>query len=296
MLRGVGKSSYVDSHRTANTSTMRAPRRMVGTPSQVTVLLQRDAHTHTRYDKEDDEEEEDCPLKPKLNYALLPWLANDAITKVVIFPILLKTREHLQNYRADLKKSKKLLTTSFDVPQFSDSEWNNVLSGRAVDLDQVPSSAYTILHNQRRVGKLAGGDSDIEITMGGSSAPAKIVTNQGEWSITWKYAAKAIVFAFPERKPELEEYEEYITHSFMAMPVGLDQYYKPTGQSQRSEEGVKGFGKGKVGLENTSNILTSSNLGFRCYDTCSIYTTLHCAVMLWYLGYASTALLCYAML
>lgn len=113
---------------------------------------------------------------------------------MVISPILLKTRERLQNYGADLKESKKLLTTSFDVPQFPDSEWNNVLSGRAVD------------------------DSDIEITMGGSSAPAKIVTNQGEWSIAWKYAAKAILFAFPERKPELEEYEEYVTRIFMAVP------------------------------------------------------------------------------
>ncbi|KIM72017.1 hypothetical protein PILCRDRAFT_82246 [Piloderma croceum F 1598] len=77
---------------------------------------------------------------------------------------------------------KSLLSSKF-VPDFPDGEWNNVLSGKSVNLDTVFSTAK----------------------------PSKMIATHGDWVTTWGITSRAVMFAFPHREGELDSYCDYIT-------------------------------------------------------------------------------------
>src|SRR6202050_4167724 len=80
--------------------------------------------------------------------SLFAWLTNDdASTTVLTFSQEL-THKLVQNHMLDLKASKCMVLRSRCVPEFPDSEWNNVLAGKVVNLDVVFSGMYlTVMDN-----------------------------------------------------------------------------------------------------------------------------------------------------
>jgi len=114
----------------------------------------------------------------------------------------------------DPKGTKCSLVNSPTCPEFPDSEWTNILAGRAINLDAVLSGYYSTSNNDERVEEIG----DLEICFV-TVNPTKTVSTAGEWSIAWNRALRATSTAFPHRAGELAEYAEYIIGLFAATDV-----------------------------------------------------------------------------
>ena len=110
------------------------------------------------------------------------------------------------------KLTKWSLLNDEDVPEFPDSEWTNVLSGKAINLDVVFSGTLSTVTDNKTVETLG----EFELLFG-AAKPSKTVETHGDWVTAWGAASRAIKFAFPHRADELEAYREYITQYFAAL-------------------------------------------------------------------------------
>lgn len=99
---------------------------------------------------------------------------------------LRKTQSLLENFSQDVKRARSsLLNSNRPIPQFPQSEWLNLLSSNAIDLDHVFSNLYTISHDDRESIELG---RNVEL-LHGLSAPAKTVKLHGDWVIAWEALA-----------------------------------------------------------------------------------------------------------
>ena len=112
----------------------------------------------------------------------------------------------------DLKASKRMVLSAKCVPEFPNSEWNNVLAGKAVNIDIVFSGMYSTIMDNRAIKNIG----DLELHFG-ATKPAKTVKTHRDWVVAWRIVFKAICFIFPHRETELEEYNDYITSYFALM-------------------------------------------------------------------------------
>jgi len=53
--------------------------------------------------------------------------------------------KHVQNHALDIKATKCMVLRSKHVPKFPDSEWNNILMEKAVNLDAIFSGMYSMV-------------------------------------------------------------------------------------------------------------------------------------------------------
>ncbi len=133
-------------------------------------------------------------------------------------PELRKTLRYLRAYAVDIKTAKHDLLNSVAAPEFPDGEWNNVLHGRAVDLDHVFSGQYSLGRDEKRVEKIG----TVEISHK-ALIPSKTVLNSGDWVIAFQRTTEATSYAFPHRRPELEAYGRHILSLFGALAPSLQQ-------------------------------------------------------------------------
>jgi hypothetical protein len=105
-----------------------------------------------------------------------------------------------------------MLLSSKYVLEFPDSEWNNVLAGKAINLDVIFSGMYSTATDNRAIENIR----DLELHFG-ASKPAKTIKTHGDWVIAWRIVFRATRFVFPHRTEELEEYSDYITSYFASI-------------------------------------------------------------------------------
>jgi hypothetical protein len=67
--------------------------------------------------------------------SILPWVVQEEETPTILSPSLRQTQITLENFSQDIKLAKASLLNSPSCPQFPDTEWSNLLSGKAVDFD-----------------------------------------------------------------------------------------------------------------------------------------------------------------
>src|SRR6202522_375932 len=147
--------------------------------------------------------------KAKVDESMFAWVASKKDKHTVLSDNLVKTLKLIDAYTVDPKATKRSLTNQSDCPEFPDSEWKNVVSGRAVNLDAVLSGQLSTTSDDLKVEKFG----DLEISFG-TVDPTKPIKNGGDWSIAWNRTVRAIVFAFPHRLQELTSYGEYIINLF----------------------------------------------------------------------------------
>jgi hypothetical protein len=156
-----------------------------------------------------DELGEPASKRPKLDESEYAWVAGRKGKLILLLENLSKTLKLFDVYTDDPKAVKRSLTNQPDCPEFPDSEWKNVISGRAVNLDAVLSGQLSTTNDDLKVEKFG----DIEVSFG-AVEPTKVVRNGGDWSIAWNRTVRAIAFAFPHRHQELTSYGEYIINLF----------------------------------------------------------------------------------
>jgi hypothetical protein len=129
-----------------------------------------------------------------------------------------------RNYLADVKTAKNKIVGHLRCPIFPDGLWSDVLLGRFIDLDKVYSGYYALESDYHHTQTI--GDIDITLYSGGSgSKPTKSVQTHGEWAIAFSRTRRAILFAYPHRADELEEYEWYVIGQFAAFS-DVSQHYR----------------------------------------------------------------------
>jgi hypothetical protein len=121
----------------------------------------------------------------------------------------------LRIYNIDITKAKFFIKIAPNSPAgIPSSQWERILKGDAVDLNQIFASLHHTIPDEERTGRLG----DTEISFGVVEAKKRISTS-AEWSASWRRASRAIEFAFPHRREELLEYGDYMESEFTAKLV-----------------------------------------------------------------------------
>jgi hypothetical protein len=159
-----------------------------------------------------DEQQSECEpasKKVKVDESVYAWVASRKDKHTVLRDNLAKTLKFIEAYTIDPKATKRSLINEPDCPEFPDSEWKNVIAGRAINLDAVLSGQLSTTQDEPKIEKFG----DFEISYG-AVEPTKVVKNGGDWTIAWNRAVRATVFAFPHRAQELASYGEYVVSLF----------------------------------------------------------------------------------
>jgi hypothetical protein len=154
-------------------------------------------------------EDEPASKKIKVDESTYAWVASRKDKHTALRDTLAKTLELIETYTIDPKATKRSLINQPDCPEFPDTEWKNIIAGRAVNLDAVLSGQLSTTQDDPKVEKFG----DLEISYG-AVEPTKTVKNGGDWTIAWNRTVRATIFAFPHRIHELSSYGEYIVNLF----------------------------------------------------------------------------------
>ena len=125
-------------------------------------------------------DDEPTTKKIKIDESAYAWVSGRQDKRIVLRDSLAKTLKLIEIYTVDPKTTKRSLVNEPDCPEFPDSEWKHIITGRAVNLDAVLSGQLSTTHDDPKVEKFG----DLEISFG-AIEPSKIVKNGGDWSIAW---------------------------------------------------------------------------------------------------------------
>ncbi|KAH9950548.1 hypothetical protein B0H21DRAFT_686422 [Amylocystis lapponica] len=145
----------------------------------------------------------------KVDEALFGWKGHQQVARIFLSPEAKLTQKMVENYSNDIKITKGRLFAVVGIPPFPSEEWDNVLTGRFVDLDRVFAGSYSTYVDERRTEKL--GEFEISTR---SRVPDKRIRTANDWSRAWNRTARAIRFAFPHRASDLEDYGTHIDDCF----------------------------------------------------------------------------------
>jgi hypothetical protein len=164
-------------------------------------------------DSESDDDDEKPVKKQRLLESDMPWYTESGETSLSYSnPSCKKTCGLLRAYNQDISKAKFFIKVTPDSPSgIPSSQWECILKGEAVDLNQIFTSLHHVVPEEERTSRLG----DTEISFGVAEARKRVLT-ASDWSTAWRRASKAISFAFPHRRDELLEYEDYIELEFAA--------------------------------------------------------------------------------
>ena len=162
---------------------------------------------------ESDDDEGKPSKKQRLLESDMPWFTEaDESASPYSDPSCQETCRLLRAYNRDISKAKFFVKIAPKSPTgIPSSQWERILKGEAVDLNQIFASLHHVIPDEERTGRL--GDTEISF---GVSEPRKRISTAAEWSSAWRRASKAIGFAFPHRREELLEYGDYIESEFAA--------------------------------------------------------------------------------
>ncbi|KAL1739559.1 hypothetical protein HDZ31DRAFT_85844 [Schizophyllum fasciatum] len=131
-----------------------------------------------------------------------------------------KTSAILENISREPRVARASLLNNDGRPQFPESEWENMLNGRAINLDTVASSEHSIEIDFKTSEKV--GDFELVFTPGSSSAtPSKVVKSHSDYIIAWDRTVAAYEFVFEHRHDELRDYTRHILQLFKSFPEEL---------------------------------------------------------------------------
>ncbi|KIJ22666.1 hypothetical protein M422DRAFT_196906 [Sphaerobolus stellatus SS14] len=176
-----------------------------------------DTQRQKRKGRDEDEEDEasEGGLTSDLDTSKLPWEIQDTFLPKRLPEELQKTNDTLRLFARDYKKTKVSLLTNPGRPEFPESEWDNIIRGRPIDLDKVLSSLVVVGTDTKHVERLS---SLVELRFG-NATPVKRVSTHGEWEMAWSRACAAMEFVFAHRKSEFRTYTEHIQRKFYATHV-----------------------------------------------------------------------------
>jgi len=165
---------------------------------------------------EEDGDDEHQSGRRRINTGAFPWVIEEDVMPAQLSTELRQTLSILENFSRDIKVSKSSLLNSARCPQFPDSEWTNMLSGRVIDFDHVLSGVYSAAPDEHRREQLGS----IEVVVG-NSTPVRVVKTHSHWVIAYEQYVEATLYVFPHRRNELLIYGKFIRQLFTSFPPEL---------------------------------------------------------------------------
>lgn len=131
------------------------------------------------------------------------------------WPVLSTTQrtQYLQSiYSLNKRQALVSLHSKYTRPPLHRTLWETVLLNDFLDFDRLNFESETLLSTQTSKFSIGDGVS-IEIG-GGDEKRTKKVSDFGSWSILYDKWARAVVFAYPHRSPELDFYRAWMVNEF----------------------------------------------------------------------------------
>jgi hypothetical protein len=145
----------------------------------------------------------------------------------------IETCRILLQFSEDLSGVKSLLRVANDRPEgIPSSQWDRILRGESVDLNQILSSMHFVQLDEERKGRV--GKAEIVFAVAESKRQVK---TGGEWSSAYRRMSKAVTFLFPHRREELSDYADHIEGLFSAKHTNAHTKVILYDQSVRNQVG-----------------------------------------------------------
>ena len=143
------------------------------------------------------------------------------------------TRKTLLKFSDDLSGTKSLLRVADGLPEgIPSTQWDRILRGESVDLNQILSAMHFVQLDEERKGRV--GTAEVVFAVAESKRQVK---TGAEWSSAFRRLSKAIIFLFPHRREELFEYAEHIEGLFSAKHTNAHAKVILYDQSVRNQVG-----------------------------------------------------------
>ncbi len=127
--------------------------------------------------------------------------------------------ELLELYGEDLPWSKFLIQTAHYSPEgIPASQWERILRGESLNLNHFLSSIVRTQIDEDRKARI----EETSLTFNTSEAKRKI-RSAADWATAWRQASEAVVFTFPHRREELEQYQTHVQVEFDARQSHMHQ-------------------------------------------------------------------------
>ena len=144
-----------------------------------------------------------------------------------------ETCRMLLRFSEDLSGVKSFLRVAHNLPDgIPSSQWDRLLRGESVDLNQILSSMHFVQLDEERKGRL--GSAEVVFSVAESK---KHVRTGAEWSSAFRRMSKGVTFLFPHRQEELLEYAEHIEGLFSAKHASAHSRVILYDQSVRNQVG-----------------------------------------------------------
>ena len=165
--------------------------------------------------EEDEEEGERRVMRKRAKEEDMPWY--NVSSGPSRRSSCIETCKILLQFSEDLSGVKSLLRVANDLPErIPSSQWDRILRGKSVDLNQVLSSMHFIQLDEGRKGRL--GRAEVVFAVAESKRQVKMGS---EWSSAFRRMSKAVVFLFPHQREELSDYTEHIEGLFSAKHTNI---------------------------------------------------------------------------
>ena len=179
----------------------------------------------------EDEDDEPRVIRRRAREDEMPWYNNAVIP--TRRSSCIETCKTLLRFSEDLAGVKSLLRVANNLPEgIPSSQWDRLLRGESVDLNQVLSSMHFIHLDEERKGRV--GTTEVVFAVAESK---RQVRTGAEWSSAFRRMSKAVTFLFPHRREELLEYAEHIEGLFSAKHAGAHSKVILYDQSVRNQVG-----------------------------------------------------------
>ncbi|KAI0827380.1 hypothetical protein BC628DRAFT_1409742 [Trametes gibbosa] len=131
---------------------------------------------HSRSRGTSSEPDEPAAKRPRVDPTKYAWAATEFLLETRLDPSVVRTIELLRIYGEDLTQAKRDIGASASAPEFPETEWANVLTGHAIDLNHVFTGRYTST-SEEKVTEHVGG---LEVSFRAPIASKK-VAGFGDW-------------------------------------------------------------------------------------------------------------------
>ena len=177
------------------------------------------------------EGDEQRPMRRRAREEEMPWY--NSTNNPSRRSSCVETCRTLLQFSEDLTGVKSLLRVANNLPEgIPSSQWDRILRGESVDLNQILSSMHFVQLDEERKGRLGRAEVVFAVT-----ESKRQVKSGSDWSSAFRRMSKAVTFLFPHRREELYEYAEYIEGLFSAKHAGAHSKVILYDQSIRNQVG-----------------------------------------------------------
>jgi hypothetical protein len=177
------------------------------------------------------DDDESKVTKRRVREDEMPWY--DASVNSNRRSSCVETCRTLLRFSENLSGVKSLLRVANDLPEgIPSSQWDRMLRGESVDLNQILSSMHFIQLDEERKGRL--GSAEVVFSVAESK---RQIRTGSEWSSAFRRMSRAITFLFPHRREELLEYAEHVEGLFSAKQTSAHSKVILYDQSVRNQVG-----------------------------------------------------------